>query len=521
MVIFLATFFLIFALICAKNIRCGVYAVIFSMPLYLWRFSIFGIPTTVLEIMIYILFLTWVFNKIRLSYFCDGAKNGIRKSSPILSIGIILLFLGLALSTLHSSDLRTSLGICKGWFFDPFLFFIIFISVIKEKKHIILSFASWVFSGVVVSLIGIFYLLNNNLTFDGRLSAFYISPNYLAMYISPVFLIVLFFILKRRNLDIKILDIKKLGNWDIKKLTNSFAISNIQYPILIIISIPLFFTYSYGAFLGIFAGAIWLFYKTQTCHSDRSARGTSPVLNSTEKYVKNKQSKIKNGTSKRSGGICKRNLLSSINYLKIRVYPLTDPSAPIVARDDKLKRINKKLFLKILILIILITFISITAVKFNQIINSESRSSFHSRLMIWNASVEIIKDNPVFGIGPGTFQETYLSYSEKFDEPYLEWAVPQPHNTFLAFYLQTGLIGLIGFILILVWFFYYRRDGSRPAPTIAMVLMIYILAHGLVDTMYWKNDLSLMFWLIVGLTWCWYNFDKDIKDKDTDFFNTR
>lgn len=28
--------------------------------------------------------------------------------------------------------------------------------------------------------------------------------------------------------------------------------------------------------------------------------------------------------------------------------------------------------------------------------------------------------------------------------------------------------------------------------------MIYALVHGLVDTTYWKNDLALMFWLIIG-----------------------
>jgi len=499
MILFLIIFFLIFALICSRDIKYGVYAVIFSMPLYLIRFSIFGIPTTVLEIMIYILFLVWILNKTKNSPFSKGGLGGFRKNNFVLSLGIALLFLGLILSTLHSSDLRTSLGICKGWFVDPFLFFIVFISVIKEKKHIRLSLASWVFSGVVVSLISIFYLLNNNLSFDNRLSAFYISPNYLAMYLAPAFLITLFFVL--RGLHAR--SIKRSGaEFDLKKhlilfsgrtplsLRSTFQsvkLKHIKYQalnvvILIIILIPLFFTYSYGAFLGIFAGVIWLFYKEYICHSDRSARGTS----------------------KRSGGICKHNLLSYINYLKTRIYPLTDPLSPIVVRDDKMKRINKKLFLKILILIILMIFISITAAKLNQIINSENRSSFHSRLMIWDASVKIIKDNPIFGIGPGTFQETYLSYAEKFDEPYLEWAVTQPHNTFLAFYLQTGLIGLIGFILILIWFFCRRRDEAMPRlcnGQIISVLMIYILVHGLVDTMYWKNDLSLMFWLIIGLAW--------------------
>jgi hypothetical protein len=27
----------------------------------------------------------------------------------------------------------------------------------------------------------------------------------------------------------------------------------------------------------------------------------------------------------------------------------------------------------------------------------------------------------------------------------------------------------------------------------------YILVHGLVDTTYWKNDLAVMFWIIIGM----------------------
>ncbi|MCK4891949.1 MAG: hypothetical protein KAS78_04730, partial [Candidatus Pacebacteria bacterium] len=90
--------------------------------------------------------------------------------------------------------------------------------------------------------------------------------------------------------------------------------------------------------------------------------------------------------------------------------------------------------------------------------------------------------------------------AEKFDEQYLEWAVPQPHNIFLAFYLQTGLIGFIGFVLILIWFFKRMNEAVPRSYNIINALMLYVLIHGFVDTTYWKNDLSLMFWLIIGMS---------------------
>ena len=401
------------------------------MPLYLWRFSIFGIPTTVLEMMIYILFLSWALNGVHSLECKNFSLNKInsyrlKPELQILNIGIALLFLGLTISTFNSSDLRTSLGIFKGWFVSPFLFFVVFISVIKKEKHIILVLKSWLASGIVISLIGIFYLLNNDLTFDGRLKAFFLSPNYLAMYLAPAFLIVLFF----WNLPFRVSKNLVYPNHLNKILKDKF-----QYPIFsIIILIPLCFTYSYGAFLGIFVGVVYLFLSSNFIRT-------------------------------------LRNSIFNIQY-------------------------------SIFLIIIFTILISMTAVKFDQVINSNERSSFHSRLMVWNASAEIIKDNPLFGIGPGTFQDTYLLYAEKFDEPYLEWAVPQPHNIFLAFYLQTGLIGFLGFIFILFWFFNAKLKCYNIQYSIFNILtclMIYILIHGLIDTTYWKNDLALMFWIIIGM----------------------
>ncbi len=444
----LATFLIIFSAIALRDIRYGAYLVIFSMPLYLWRFSVLGIPSTALEIMIYILFLAWITNSLKSKYSHTLGYGSIKsifyfkifsKTNFVLNIGIILLFLGVIISTAFSSDIKTSLGILKGWFFDPFLFFIVFINIIKTKREIYSVLKSWLASGAAVSMIGIFYLLSGGLTFDGRLKAFFLSPNHLAMYLAPAFLIAIWFLLENKNRK---------------------KISNIQYPIFtIIILISLYFTHSYGAFLGLFAGGLYL-------------------------VIKNKATKIKN------------------------IYRLG------------------------FVILLFFGLMFVSSGKLSQIINSNNRSSFHSRLMIWKSAGEIIKDNPLFGIGPGTFQETYLSDADKFSEPYLEWAVPQPHNIFLAFYLQAGLIGFAGFILVLVWFFQSKRHSRMP-PTggsgnnipisdILISLMIYILVHGLVDATYWKNDLSLMFWLIIGgglTTFKKYarlpSYDKDESDLKT------
>ena len=132
-----------------------------------------------------------------------------------------------------------------------------------------------------------------------------------------------------------------------------------------------------------------------------------------------------------------------------------------------------------------------------------SYPSIKSRLVIWQSAWEILKDHPLIGIGPGMFQKYYLDYQPRF-EPYPEWAVPQPHNIFLAFWLQTGLLGLIGLVWLLAVFFRETKKGLNPGQgsilmIILMAAMIYVIVHGLVDTTYWKNDLAIIFWLITAL----------------------
>lgn len=132
----------------------------------------------------------------------------------------------------------------------------------------------------------------------------------------------------------------------------------------------------------------------------------------------------------------------------------------------------------------------------------EERSSLQSRLMVWHSAEAMLAERPFAGIGIGRFQEVYLLYQSRFP-PYLEWAVPQPHNLLFAFWLQAGLLGLVGFIVItaqsirlLIWEF--RHDEKqRDKRTLLLSLWIFILVFGLVDTPYFRNDLAFLFWMLV------------------------
>ena len=149
------------------------------------------------------------------------------------------------------------------------------------------------------------------------------------------------------------------------------------------------------------------------------------------------------------------------------------------------------------------------------------------RLQQWRETWNMLKDDRlIFGAGLANYQTAIRPYHQEgiffnFDnDPNFRnnlvfggadykakhWQPTEiylyPHNFFLNFWSETGLLGLVAILLILIKFFtdYLRTDEARrPLYLILISVMIAIVVHGLVDVQYFKNDLSVLFWLVVGM----------------------
>lgn len=397
-----------------KAIKVLIPVTTFLIPAYLIKISIFGVPTNVLEILVLVTFISALLDRQKFSY-----KEFYMQNRAYLA-GVILIFAGLIISTLINGEYQTGLGIIKGWFIVPLVFFWALIEEIKKAEEL-QNILKWLYLSILgVSIISLVYYLQGKLTYDGRLAAFYASPNYLAMYLAPALIIGIYFFKSQiSNL--------KSQNQSLKPKAYFFSLVISLAVILIIF----YLTYSYTAWLAVIAGLI-----------------------------------------------------------------ITDLI--------KNKKINKRIILAGSIILLLIIISQWNTEKFNNL-KIYSRSSLESRMMIWKSSEKILSDNPIFGIGPGNFQNKYLEY-QKYFPPYLEWAVPQPHSLYLAFWLQAGLLGFGGFIFIVVkWLMELMALVKKQKGSLSFVaavlfgIMAYILIHGLADTLYWKNDLAMVFWVIFFL----------------------
>ncbi len=178
--------------------------------------------------------------------------------------------------------------------------------------------------------------------------------------------------------------------------------------------------------------------------------------------------------------------------------------------DDKHFYKLRSLFIGGVLLLTIVFSLEQGSNKWEDLLLENGRSSLDSRVMIWQSAELILRDHWFLGIGVGNFQQEYLAYQLHFT-PYLEWAVPQPHNLLLAIWLQTGLIGLAGFIILvgrLIGRLYASTKTRKSNEGILLLgLWLVFLFYGLIDTPYFRNDLAFLFWLQALLTY-WYVEEK-------------
>ncbi|MEI7890518.1 MAG: O-antigen ligase family protein [bacterium] len=379
---------------------------IFCAPLYLIKLSLFGVPFNILELLIIITTLT-------ISWKEKGTiLTKLQKLPKMLFLGMLLILFGLFFSTLfNNNNYIASLGIIKGWFIFPIFFSLALYLQTNSSLTVDRALKSLYFSIITVSVIAILYKILAITTYDNRLTAFYLSPNYLAMYLSPGVFLALYF----------------LRQCFLNKKYNYLFFINIIFLALIVV--VLYWTYSYGAWIAINVSLIVMV----------------PILISSKKIL--------------------------LSYLLLFT------------------------------LILLLMFSQKNNEKFTNLFQHYSSSSLASRQTISRVSIDLILENPITGIGPGNFQERYLEMQKKYP-PYLEWAVPQPHNIFLAFWLQASLFGIIGFLIVLCVVFsecllLFKNKKNTALAATFLAFFIYILIHGLIDTPYWKNDLAFVFWIFV------------------------
>jgi len=365
--------------------RAIVFLPIF-IPFFVIRFSLGPIPTTLLEIMIWLIFLAnLIYSNIKL------------KRSWHLALAILFLLSALV-SVSVDPNLASGMGLFKAYFVDGFLVYLLLANLSKNEKDDFSN--SLILSGVIASIGALILYTSGIKSNDNRIVDFsLLSSNYLAMYLSAIFVLAISKLERKVGIRVYFLSLGAL-----------------------VMLLAMYLTNSRGIIVAVVPAVIYLIYSL-----------------------------IK----------------------------------------------NKTRWVKAVFIVLALAFFVGGYLYFRPDWSDHSRKATSSniRYYIWVTSVEMVKLNPVWGVGLSNYQNYFTDLTQDRVN-YPEYIAPQAltaHNIFLQLYLTTGFLGLLAFVALMVGSIFKAKNRQYVA------LVIAFLAYGLVDTPFFRNDLAILVWIVIAL----------------------
>ncbi len=130
------------------------------------------------------------------------------------------------------------------------------------------------------------------------------------------------------------------------------------------------------------------------------------------------------------------------------------------------------------------------------------------RRAMWSETWEMLKANWLWGAGLAGYKLKIIPYHVN------EWfaTFSYPHNILFNFWSELGLLGLLSFVWLGVKFalinlknifsivcdYAHNLGFDKIASFVFLLVGLEIFIHGLVDAPYFKNDLAVLVWLLLG-----------------------
>lgn len=162
----------------------------------------------------------------------------------------------------------------------------------------------------------------------------------------------------------------------------------------------------------------------------------------------------------------------------------------------------KRFFVGFMVLLVIgfgIFFVQQNSYKYKVLSGSQETrfdNSLTSRRDIMQMNMHIIKTHPWLGVGLNQYQSYFAkNYKTVLEKEYNESHFPpHAHNFFISFWNNTGLLGLLAILILIVGML--RRLALHPSFP-AQFIIIAIMTHGLVDSFYWRQEIAYTFWIII------------------------
>lgn len=474
--IYLVIIFLILYLILSfRRLDWAVMFLIASLPSYLIRFDIFGLPSTLLEVMTLAVFSVWFVKNFKLIIANLRRKISARSGEDQLrypfDVEMTLLLLVALFSVGVGGFTDAAFGVWKAYFFEPILLYIVVFNILIKTPldkggRGIEKLVLWplLVSALAVSALAIYQKITGQfidnpfwaIAETRRVVSFFGYPNAVGLYLAPLVLLFLGYLKtviaseqgERGNLIFRIINYK--------------SIIKVFFIVLVIIlsALSVIFAKSVGASLGILAGLIifGLFANK------KSRMATMAIV-----------------------------IVASLGISSIQ--PARQMAYKYLTLNDFSGQIRKAQWAE-----------TWNMLKSGKPITGAGLANYQKAITPYHKEGIFIKD---------IFDKDWLKKA-LFDAEFRQkvWQPLEiylyPHNIFLNFWTELGLTGMLLFIWIIGKFYYLgikslkenKKTGQQENNYLILGLvgaMTVIVIHGLVDVPYFKNDLAIMFWAMIAI----------------------
>lgn len=139
-------------------------------------------------------------------------------------------------------------------------------------------------------------------------------------------------------------------------------------------------------------------------------------------------------------------------------------------------------------------------------LDAGSRDSIKTRISLWKTGIIILRDYPLFGIGPANLKQVYDRYRQPDIPDKRTWS--ELHNQYLHIAAERGMAG----ISVYLWFlaaalamlYYswksrmYSPDGQLAAAGLACFAGFVVMS--LTENAFFDSEVNLILWFILGAT---------------------
>ena len=142
--------------------------------------------------------------------------------------------------------------------------------------------------------------------------------------------------------------------------------------------------------------------------------------------------------------------------------------------------------------------------------NIRSDASNMERLNRWKSAMAMIREKPVFGWGPGTYMFQYAPYQKSYDRTIISTNfgdVGNVHSEYLGALVESGILGAMFFVAIVMWAFLtglrvYRFAKNKIVRRITLGLLVGLTTyfiHGFLNNFLDTDKASVPFWGFIAI----------------------